>query len=616
MHSIRWSLVLYFLLLLCATLGAVSYFSYQSTQNALEAKEKSTKALLIQKFEQDKANIAASFDMKVFKNARELGKKLVLYHHRVEPLYVAGMVASIPPTVGLWNVLPAAESGQRRIVKEVALMRTHPDPRIQPLLYSDDEHFNSPVAVEEGEFYQTYFLGLPSPKAGSPPGKRDPVPHEASETLGGPVWQLGKEQKLNAESPVQRAFDDVKLKSGQTVRRVTLLVPVNAQRIGVAVPPLPPLTTADYASLGGPPPFGFGWTSKDTVPTRQDRRPTVYLQYGLDTAERDRAVANANSQLETQLSQLSDDLDRARADLSRQLLWVSLGAFAALVVGGLCLVNVGLSPLNRLSEAVSKVSEKDFRLPIEQENLPRELKPIASRFAQTLDQLKRVFEREKQAAADISHELRTPVAALLTTLDITLRKPRSADEYREVLEECRNSGKQINQLVERLLTLARLNAGADMLRPREVDVAGLADQCVALVRPLAEARGLRLSLHHNGAVSMNADPDKLREVLTNLLHNAIEYNKADGSIDVQVERNNGTLELEVRDTGIGISPDAQHRIFERFYRADPSRHADDTPHAGLGLAIVKGYVDLMGGTIDVDSAVGAGSTFRVRFPVL
>jgi heavy metal sensor kinase len=613
MHSIRWSLVLYFLLLLCATLGAVSYFSYQSTQHALEAKEKSTKALLIQKFDQDKANIIANFDLRVYKNARELGKKLVLYHHRVEPLYVVGMIASGPPTSGLEFLLPMAESLDRATVFRVARMRMRLDPHIQPL-HLDDEHFAAPAAVEEGEFYQTYFLPN-MPKGGGAPLKGEPLPHEASESLGGLVWQLTKDQKKKAEDPVMRPFDDVQLKPGQTVRRVTLYVPVTSERIGVAALPLTGFTTAeDYWPLGAPP--SLSWTTKDSIAIGQNRRPFVYLQYGLDTAERDRAVANAKSELETQLGQLSDDLDTARAQLGGQLLWVSLGAFAALVVGGLCLVTLGLSPLNRLSEAVSKVSEKDFRLPIEQENLPRELKPIANRLSQTLDQLKRVFEREKQAAADISHELRTPVAALLTTLDITLRKPRSADEYREVLEECRNSGKQINQLVERLLTLARLNAGADMLRPREVDVAGLANQCVTLVRPLAEARGLQLRLHHNGPVSMNADPDKLREVLTNLLHNAIEYNKASGSIDVQVQRNNGTLELEVRDTGIGISPDAQHRIFERFYRADPSRHADDTPHAGLGLAIVKGYVDLMGGTIDVDSTIGSGSTFRVHFPVL
>jgi signal transduction histidine kinase len=169
-------------------------------------------------------------------------------------------------------------------------------------------------------------------------------------------------------------------------------------------------------------------------------------------------------------------------------------------------------------------------------------------------------------------------------------------------------------LVERLLTLARLDAGADHLRTREVDVGALAEQCASLVRPLAEARGLRLDVHADGPACVKADPDKLREVFTNLLHNAIEYNRPDGSIDVAVQRDNGDVRVEVRDTGIGISPEARRLIFERFYRADPSRAAEGL-HAGLGLAIVKGYVDLMGGKIDVDSKEGQGSTFRLRLPV-
>jgi signal transduction histidine kinase len=252
-------------------------------------------------------------------------------------------------------------------------------------------------------------------------------------------------------------------------------------------------------------------------------------------------------------------------------------------------------------------------LPIDETKLPRELKPIAGRLTVTLEQLKRAFGREKQAAADISHELRTPVAALLTRLDITLRKQRSAEEYREVLQDCRESGQQIHQLVERLLALARLDAGADLLRPRDVDVNSLVDQCAALVRPLAEARGLQLHVHHNGPAMLHADPDKLREVLTNLLHNAIEYNKPEGTIDVKVQRNNGHLDMEVSDTGIGINAEARRHIFERFFRADPSRQADGL-HAGLGLAIVKGYLELMGGTIDVNSVEGQGSTFSVRLP--
>ncbi len=112
---------------------------------------------------------------------------------------------------------------------------------------------------------------------------------------------------------------------------------------------------------------------------------------------------------------------------------------------------------------------------------------------------------------------------------------------------------------------------------------------------------------------MTTDPDKLREVLTNLLHNAVEYNRPEGRIDLAVERRNGHLHVEVRDTGVGIAPEAQTHIFERFFRGDPSRHAEGL-HAGLGLAIVKGYVDLMGGRISVDSVASKGTTFRLELP--
>ena len=108
--------------------------------------------------------------------------------------------------------------------------------------------------------------------------------------------------------------------------------------------------------------------------------------------------------------------------------------------------------------------------------------------------------------------------------------------------------------------------------------------------------------------------DKLREVLVNLLHNAVEYNHPNGSIELSLERTNAHVRIEVRDTGIGISPDAIEHIFERFYRADPSRHAD-TPHAGLGLAIVKSYMDLMGGTIRVSSST-AGTVFTLELPMI
>ena len=239
-----------------------------------------------------------------------------------------------------------------------------------------------------------------------------------------------------------------------------------------------------------------------------------------------------------------------------------------------------------------------------------------SRLREALDMLKRAFAREKQATADISHELRTPLAALLTTTEMALRRQRSVEEYQEVLHDCQASARQMSRAVERLLALARLDAGVDTLRLQAVDAAVLAEQCLSVVRPLAHARGVRLAVHVQGEQipQLTTDPDKFSEVLTNLLHNAIQYNRPGGDIDVRLGRQDDCFELAVRDTGVGIAPEARAHLFERFWRADPSRGADGL-HAGLGLAIVKGYVDLMGGTISVESNEGEGSTFRVQLPV-
>src|SRR5262249_15194110 len=151
------------------------------------------------------------------------------------------------------------------------------------------------------------------------------------------------------------------------------------------------------------------------------------------------------------------------ASLRNRLLLIGSLTFLATVAGCFWLVRLGLAPLRRLSDAVSRVSPRDFRLSFDERRLPGELEPIVERLQGTLDLLKRAFAREKQAAADISHELRTPLAVMLTTTELALRKQRSAEEYRELLRDCRDSAQQMNQIVQRLLTLARLDAGVDQV---------------------------------------------------------------------------------------------------------------------------------------------------------
>jgi signal transduction histidine kinase len=344
--------------------------------------------------------------------------------------------------------------------------------------------------------------------------------------------------------------------------------------------------------------------------------PSIYVQCAWTTNPPHPVIQELMDKRDSRLAALTEQTGNALHDLRVRLVWIGLVTLGVMLAGGWLLVGLGLMPLRRLSVAVSQISSKDFRLAVEPKELPRETLPLVDRLNQSLEQLHRAFEREKQTSADISHELRTPVAALMATLEVALRKPRAAEDYRETLEDCRAIGKQMTYLVERVLTLARLDAGTDHVEPRLCDVSPLVDGCAALGKPLAEAQGLAFRVRLEGPLDVKTDPDKLREVLMNLVHNAIEYNRPAGEVLLSARpRAAGGIVLEVKDTGIGIPSEIQDRIFERFFRADPSRNATGV-HAGLGLAIVKEYVDRLGGKLTLASEVGRGSCFRIELPNL
>src|SRR5262249_19681044 len=174
--------------------------------------------------------------------------------------------------------------------------------------------------------------------------------------------------------------------------------------------------------------------------------PGMFIQCACAKSLLDDAVAGFQATRDEELLRVDEQTEESLALARRNLLLVGVVTFLATVFGGFWLVHLGLSPLRKLSHAVSRISAKDFRLPLAELRVPREVEPIVARLNETLDMLKRAFTREKQAAADISHDLRTPLAVLLTTIEVTLRKSRSPEDYREALEECRASAQQMNQL--------------------------------------------------------------------------------------------------------------------------------------------------------------------------
>lgn len=406
-----------------------------------------------------------------------------------------------------------------------------------------------------------------------------------------------------ADQETEPKLDEVTV-SGAGLRRVVSATSPNGRPMSfdVWLPPPPPLTTPGAVSVR---PISRGPHLSLRVVVQLARAPVVP----------DDGLAPARATRDIELTRVRSETQFELAQLRARLVTIGAVTFAALVLGGWFLVARGLSPLHALSDAVSRVSERDFRLPVGAEGLGRELAPIHARITQTLTLLQRAFAREKQAVADISHELRTPIASLLATIDVALRKPRTPEQYRTALEECRLISKQLGQLVERIMTLASLDAGNDHTHVSRTDAGELASGCAALIRPLAAANGVGLTVRADEDVVIDTDSAKLREVLMNLLHNAVEYNCPDGTIELTARREGAAAVFEVRDTGIGMPADVKERIFERFYRADSSRTATGV-HAGLGLAIVKEYMARLNGSIAVESEPGVGTTFRVTVPAV
>jgi two-component system heavy metal sensor histidine kinase CusS len=271
----------------------------------------------------------------------------------------------------------------------------------------------------------------------------------------------------------------------------------------------------------------------------------------------------------------------------------------------------------QLSQSIRRIDETARALApgkptrIDAANVVEELAGVAGTLNAAFDRLEQALARERQLTSDASHELRTPVTTLVAETQWALGRERTAEEYRRSLEVCARQGIRMKDLVESLLTLARLEGG--MLPPAKghVELRGIADETVAELEPLARHHGVRIVVRGN-AVAW-ADRVQMRILMSNLVSNAIRYNQPDGEVRVEVSAHDGRAVLSVSDTGPGLDPAVAARTFERFWRADPARSARDGG-SGLGLSITKAIVDAHAGTIDVRSARGEGTTFRVALP--
>lgn len=293
------------------------------------------------------------------------------------------------------------------------------------------------------------------------------------------------------------------------------------------------------------------------------------------------------------------------------ILVVAGGALLALGLGGgWWIVSRALRPIGDISATAAKIADGDLSQRINTTETENELGELANTLNSTFARLDAAFAQQKQFTADASHELRTPLAVIISEAQTTLARERTAAEYRETIEGCLATAQQMRALTESLLQLARFDAGQEEIQHDSLDLARITGDCVEALQPLVRERSLRIDCELNPAPA-TGDADLLKRVVTNLISNAIQYNRPAGEICVVTRDSRGGAELVVSDTGPGITPEHFPHIFKRFYRADKSR-ARAQGRAGLGLAICKAIVDAHGGTLEATSVIGSGSTFRLQ----
>jgi two-component system OmpR family sensor kinase len=293
---------------------------------------------------------------------------------------------------------------------------------------------------------------------------------------------------------------------------------------------------------------------------------------------------------------------------------VGAGALIVSLAGGWWLVGRALIPVDRIGRTARRMSDGDFSARIPLDRVETELEQLGGAINDAFGRLSESLEQQRRFTADASHELRTPLATLLTETETILSRDRDAASYRESLEVCRRAADRMRVVVERLLLLARADAGDVTMARQPVRLDTLTRRVVADLRAIAAERRVTLACGGD-AVTVSGDVNRLTDAITNLVTNAIEYNVPNGRVDISVVAHANGADIRVADTGIGIdSADLPH-VFERFYRADPAR-ARVRGGAGLGLAIARWIIVEHGGRITGHSEPGRGSVFTVVLPAV
>ncbi len=309
----------------------------------------------------------------------------------------------------------------------------------------------------------------------------------------------------------------------------------------------------------------------------------------------------------------TDDLDHALSSIAWSLaISCSLATLlsAALIAW---LVNRGFRPVDTIAEQIAGVGATRLKDRISTHNVPHELIPIVDRLNKLLERVEDAVIREKALTADMAHELRTPLAGLRTGAELALTRLRSSDEYQRTLRQSLDISVQMQEMVENLLTLARLEAGAWAQASENCPLDQMIQQHLQSCQESIISRAVTLDDSGVSPAVVKAPPELVLLVLRNVLDNAVSYVNKGGMIRVGLENGADAAILTVANTGSAISVQQSQQIFERFWRGDDSR-TDHGRHSGLGLSIVQNVMRQIGGRVKVESCPGQWFTIVLLFP--
>jgi len=304
---------------------------------------------------------------------------------------------------------------------------------------------------------------------------------------------------------------------------------------------------------------------------------------------------------------IDNQIDLLQTYLGILSIAIVIAIFLSALVG-LFIVNTMLKPIKKISQTISKLSESNLLKSHIDENVASELKPLAVAFNRTFERLDNVFVRQKQFVGDVSHELKTPLSVILMETEMALRKQRNLQEYINTINQIKDSAVHMKGIIETLLKLISIE-NTKLIEKKTCDIKEMMHKSIALLKQQLEKKRIVFSITGD-TFFIEADETLMIEVFLNLLDNAIKYNKENGTIDIAI--NPDKKIVEITDSGIGIPDRELDKIFDKFYRVDPSR-AKTIEGLGLGLSLVKEILDLHKAKIEIKSTPNIGTKVIILF---